>query len=916
MEPIDLAELEKRLGPGASVDLRAEYERFRHFTDQPDLGHFVAYLSAQGLISGTLERELSDGSTVGDAAAASGFDLLLAEAATAITADTRDTRAADDGSVELRPIASHELDAAELSAAGYDPLGRVGRGAMGDVYAVRDRELQRPVAFKRLNAASAARPNTVARFLNEVQVTAQLDHPNVVPIHSLVINRHGLPAYTMKLVDGRTLSEVLREARKQAQSGGMRGESRRLTQRLEYFLKVCDAMSYAHSKGVLHRDIKPDNVMIGHFSEVYVMDWGVCCSLEQQRQLAQGSGGATAATAADADAEQGSDNGAKTAGNSDGKSDTASSAAPIPQARAGCDGDPAAPAGPGPGTAAGAAWALSVVGDSIDTGTEPLSGKTWQSNVLEEWGDADPSSVSRRSTALSMGSSGERYTRQGAIVGTPAYMSPEQSRGEPLDQRSDVFSLGLLLFELISLRPGLAGGGAEATLLRAAKGKTHPLVHHNPKLAIARELRAIVAKALAPAREDRYPDVDTLAEDVRAYLRGDEVKARPDTLPQALVRWLGRHKLLAMLVMAAVLLASAALVIVVLLQKESALRAARHKEERVQTFLLAVSRHSHAIDSHFATFESGLAELSGRLHELLTRTDAGTPTLYHSDDYKYMDRSPADWSLAPRYNQPVSFDHPVFKLAPGVSAEQVTADMARVRRLAPAMRSFMLESAGLDASALSRSEQRRVLASVGVPAIRSFVGLENGVYMSYPGQGGYPPAFDGRLRPNYRLAAHREGIVWGNPYLDRYGLGVVLSAATGLYDDDGEFVGVVGLDMLFDWLTENLLALPEAPYVELHYLVDAEGEIIIQNENGKAATGLVRGGDTGHDLHGNRAIDLAPLPFAAVREALAQRSAGSVAFREGGRRKLAAFYPIDSLGWSYVVIADVEALLASRASAE
>ncbi|HWN67565.1 MAG TPA: hypothetical protein VNM90_07985, partial [Haliangium sp.] len=454
---------------------------------------------------------------------------------------------------------------------------------------------------------------------------------------------------------------------------------------------------------------------------------------------------------------------------------------------------------------------------------------------------------------------------------------------------------------------------AESTLLRAAHGDKHPLVHYNPKIPIARELRAIIDKATAFERQARYRDVDAFAADVRAFLRGDAVSARPDTPAQTLMRWLGRHKLATLLAMAVLLLAGAGATIAALVQKEQALQAARHREERVLSFLLAVSRHSHAIDSHFATSEKALARLAGRVQGALEQSAPPEQRTYLSDDFESLDRAPPDLALATRYSQPISVDHPVFKPAPGADGSAVERDMRRLARLAAAIQEFMLQTAGLDIGAIDRAGRRRYITTEGVPVIRTFITLENGVYLSYPGQGGHPPEFDGRLRPNYRLAARRHGISWGNPYPDRYGLGLILSAATSIYDPRDRFVGVVGLDMTFDWLIENLLALPDAPYTEASYLVNREHQIVIQASRAGGAKSLVQGGATGRDLHGNRTIDLESLPFWDVRKAMVERRAGHVMFRHEGRDKIAAFYPVDVLGWNYVVVADRNALLATAA---
>src|SRR5688500_466293 len=146
---------------------------------------------------------------------------------------------------------------------------------MGVVLRVWDEDLRRHLAMKVMlgkglgtAAGRPSDPKLLARFLEEAQVTGQLDHPGIVPVHDLGLDAEGRVYFTMKLVKGVTLGEVFDER--------ARGEGGWTQQRvLGLLLKVCEAMSYAHAKGVIHRDLKPANVMVGKFGEVYVMDWGL-----------------------------------------------------------------------------------------------------------------------------------------------------------------------------------------------------------------------------------------------------------------------------------------------------------------------------------------------------------------------------------------------------------------------------------------------------------------------------------------------------------------------------------------------------------------------------------------------------------------------------------------------------------------
>ncbi|MCP3916972.1 MAG: protein kinase [bacterium] len=185
-----------------------------------------------------------------------------------------------DGPADPEPCGPEPEAIAELlreSTQGerYEVLGELGRGGMGIVYEVRDRVLRRTLAMKVAGVAgdepgTAASPTgrRLARFLEEVRITGQLDHPSIIPVHELSVDAHGRAFFTMRKVRGENLHEVLEAFEA--------GEGDWTLQRLVVvLLRACDALAYAHSMRVVHRDLKPANIMVGRFGAVYVMDWGV-----------------------------------------------------------------------------------------------------------------------------------------------------------------------------------------------------------------------------------------------------------------------------------------------------------------------------------------------------------------------------------------------------------------------------------------------------------------------------------------------------------------------------------------------------------------------------------------------------------------------------------------------------------------
>ncbi len=155
----------------------------------------------------------------------------------------------------------------DLSGTRYELRELIARGGMGVVYAAEDEKLNRRVALKILDTADANAELT-ARLIREARILAQLEHPGIVPVHDVGTLSDGRVFYTMKFVEGLRLDKYLEQISS-------------LPQRLRLFLRICDAVAFAHARGVLHRDLKPANIMVGSFGEVLVMDWGLAKILQE-----------------------------------------------------------------------------------------------------------------------------------------------------------------------------------------------------------------------------------------------------------------------------------------------------------------------------------------------------------------------------------------------------------------------------------------------------------------------------------------------------------------------------------------------------------------------------------------------------------------------------------------------------------
>lgn len=294
----------------------------------------------------------------------------------------------------------------------YQLLGEIGHGGMGAVLKGRDQELGRDIAVKMLLEAHRDRPDLMLRFVEEARIAGQLQHPGIVPVYELGQFKDQQLYFTMKLVQGHTLASLL------AARTALDEDRPRF---LKSFEQVCQTLGYAHARGVIHRDLKPDNVMVGAFGEVQVMDWGLAKILsaggtEQVRHSACGQG---------------------------------------------------------------------------------------------------------------MGFTKPDATHAGAVMGTPAYMAPEQARGEVarLDERCDVFGLGAILCTILTGQPPYLRSDGNELIQAAQADLTHACARLDRCGADAALIR-LTRRCLAPDPADRPRDAGALAAELSAYLNSVEQRLR------------------------------------------------------------------------------------------------------------------------------------------------------------------------------------------------------------------------------------------------------------------------------------------------------------------------------------------------------------------------------------------------------
>ena len=245
---------------------------------------------------------------------------------------------------------------------------------------------------------------------------------------------------------------------------------------------------------------------------------------------------------------------------------------------------------------------------------------------------------------------------------------------------------------------------------------------------------------------------------------------------------------------------------------------------------------------------------------------------------------PPDYEHSSIYGLPISIGWHVNKLAPDVEFDEVEPLIKKLNPLRHSFQRLMLKSYHEVVTPEDATKARKIFLDEGLPLIWSYIGLEEGLFIEYPGKTGYPPEFDPRKRPWYQGTLGNKGASWLQPYIDVGGQGVLLPCTGPLFDERGQFLGVAGVEIKLDYIRTNLIPMTEFDGIDEIYLLNEKGQIVVASsdkaESYKLGTLI------------NSIRDLTPYPHTEIVDAILQGESGYVSYKEGGKGKTDCLLPV------------------------
>ena len=602
-----------------------------------------------------------------------------------------------DGSASSVPLA----DVRQHYSVAEKPFAAGGQGKISKAV---DLSLGCEVALKSLHDKLCSDEHARASFLREAKLTAALDHPSIIPIHGLFGDDANGMHLAMKLISGHTLNAYLRTIIRTYEEKGVRrfNERKSLRNRIEIFLKICEAVEYAHERGILHRDLKLENIMIGKHRETYVTDWGLGMSLREAEHLK-------------------------------------------------------------------------------------------------------------------------------VVNGTPAFLAPEVLTRRSADTRSDIYALGIILFELVTLTPAFAEKDLKTLLAQVKEGRHAPL-RHRFKCRIDADLQAIIRKAIDVDPEKRYRKVEDLSEDLRRYLTNDETSARPDHFFGKICRWGVKHRRGMLLATMTVLLLGITGIARTLHREIRWSTEKRFRDQAVGVAYGNTVTTANKLEKSLESIEYRLEQL--RMNLLFSALKVEMPhdskcSARFVPIKKYLTDPPPGFLYSESYRHKIDPDTLcVFNYLPG---KEINPSLPHYY----ANTAHFMRDALLDVRGLSKAEAKERLLKVGRPIKKLYFVLEDGTFACAPGS---PSDFpDGYFPPEriwYRNAEAAPGRrVWSGPYEDS---GIhkesMLTCSTRIDGAGGKPIGIAAIDFSLTQLARQMLKSETgaASFLREKMLINPKGEVIFR----------------------------------------------------------------------------------------
>lgn len=661
----------------------------------------------------------------------------------------------------------------------YDIQKTFAEGGQGILSSARDKVLNRIVALKSLKKEHLENEQVRRAFINEALITAQLEHPSIVSAYSLLKDDANGIHLTMQLVRGRTLKAIL-DGEISAFEQGKRSKWEymdTLRSHLVIFLKTCEAIGYAHSRNIIHCDLKPENIMVGEYGEAYVMDWGIAKNITAEMEAVK--------------------NGKRT------------------------------------------------------------------------------------------------------LDGTPRFMPPEAFCNEPRTQLSDIYELGMILYEIVCLQRGYDSKDLK-TLARKIKMNERNPVKNRFGVIIPIQLAAIIDKATAPDPEDRYQSTVELANDLRNFLTDLPVAALPENFLMKSRRFLAQH--IQMVLMVTLLgWAIASLVLVnnikqardqAILEQEQAIK--DQKEAKAQAARQLRLNNILKYEQHLLEMNGNVIhasiELSNKMVEIarqlkrvvdyteflneapgqITDDQRGNLPIYDYREYENSDSMTHGKVASPTYyGKAINPDILSFVMPPNADKAAYLQHLSKLHLVSRALYNLVLYSAGMNLNAPGMEDSiKSLMLSQGLLIRRAYIGMDStGLQIAYPFNPEYSNTYDNRKREWYivtKQAYEKTGsknAVWGKPYKDSGENGRLLLACTlPIVDGRDKFIGVAGADIHFEYLV-NLIVKDGndmANGVLEKFLINSNGETLCHLDREILNSLTSQNDDTLMDKILNSSVELPP----------------------------------------------------------